>query len=83
MHIDPAAVEADVLDYLCGRYQGLGQTELAVFIASRRAARGVTFATWLGSLDTAVLSPDARGLLLADLDATISSLALARDGGHR
>ena len=78
MHLDPAAVEADVLDYLAGKYAG--EAELLGAIASRRAARGITFASWLMGLDTAPLSDEARVRLLADLGATISSLAQAR--GH-
>ena len=77
LSLDPAAVEADVLDYLAGRYDGLGERALVEFIAKRQAARGVTFATWLGGLDAATLSPAERARLMADLDATISSLVQA------
>lgn len=78
LHLDPAAVEADVLDYLSSRYEGLGVCELVDLIAARRAARGVRFTVWLGSLDTVPLSAEARARLLTDLHATIGSLALAR-----
>ena len=77
MHLDPAAVEADVLDYLAGRYADVGERELAAFIAKRQTARGITFASWLIAIDSAVLSASSRSRLLADLDATLSSLVRA------
>jgi len=77
-HLDPAAVEADVLDYLADRYAKLGRTALFDFIERRRQARGVAFAAWLAGLDTAPLPADAAALLKSDLHATIASLARPR-----
>lgn len=82
IHLDPLAVEADILDYLEGRYSAGGETELARFIARRRSSRGITFASWLGSLETAGLSVEASEALRRDLAATISSLAHAHGGVH-
>ena len=82
MHLDPRAVEADVLDYLAERYKASRQSELAGFVADRNAARGVTFASWLIGIDSAALTVSARTRLLADLGATISSLANSGGGGH-
>ena len=83
MHLDEAAVETDILEYLQGRYDAAGESDLAAFLAARRAGHGETFATWLIGLDAAPLAPEARTRLLSDLDATISSLANARGGGQR
>lgn len=81
LHVDASAAEADILDYLAGRYEGLEERELEAFVAGRRTARGTTFSTWLIGIDTAELSLAARARLLADLDATISSLASAAGRG--
>ena len=78
IHLEPAAVEADVLDYLDQRYAADGERELAEFLTARRRSRGVTFASWLIGLDTGPLSDAARARLLADLDTTISSFARSR-----
>lgn len=78
LHLDPAAVEADVLDYLGARYERDGPPELVTFIEHRRQQRGLTFASWLIGLDSAALSEPARARLLTDLAATLSSLARAR-----
>lgn len=75
MHLDPAAVEADILEYLCARYEAAGEAELTAFMAQRRAAHGLTFASWLMGLDHTALPAAARERLLADLEATIGSLA--------
>ena len=82
MHLDPTAVEADVLDYLAARYEAEGNTGPARLIAERRAARGIGFASWLIGLDVAPMPEAARARLLADLETVISSLAAAA-GGHR
>ncbi len=82
LHLDTGAVEADILDYLAGRYGTGVEPELADFVAKRIAMCGVTFAVWLASLDTAPLSPPAATRLKADLHATIGSLAGARSGSH-
>ena len=75
LHSIRKAVEADMLDYLAGRYAG--ERELARFVAARAGSRGVTFATWLGDLDRAPLSAAASDRLRTDLATTISSLAAA------
>jgi hypothetical protein len=78
LHLDPTTVEADLLDWLAGRYAANGDHELAAVVAARRGERRGTFASWLIALDTAALSEMARRRLMADLDVTISSLARAR-----
>ena len=75
LHLDAAAVEADVLDYLVTRYERLENRELVAFIAARQVAHGMSFASWLMGLDVAPLAAASRMRLLADLDATVSSLA--------
>ena len=44
LHLDPGAIEADVLDYLAQRYASDGAAELVAFIDRRRQQRGITFA---------------------------------------
>ncbi len=75
LHLDPAAVEADVLDYLSERYSSGVHPELVALLQARRDERGITFASWLTSLDAVRLPEAARGILLADLGVTIASLA--------
>jgi hypothetical protein len=81
LHLDAVAVEADILDYLATRYL-TKDSELADFVAARTRSRGVTFAVWLASLDTAPLSLGAAARLRSDLHATLASLADARHGSH-
>lgn len=82
IHLDPAAVEMDVLDYLADRYQAQGRRDLVELVADRRERRGVTFASWLGGLDTAPLAAESRACLMADLAATILSLAQTPGDGR-
>ena len=78
LHLDPAAVEADVLDHLAERYAAQGLHALVDVLSHRRASRGVTFASWLMEIDTAPLETAVRMRLLADLGATLASLARPR-----
>lgn len=78
LHLDPAAVEADMLDYLAAHYKAEGLGELSRLIEARQGSQGKTFSTWLMGLDTEPLTAQARARLIRDLGTTLSSLATAR-----
>lgn len=72
VHIDPAMVESDILDYLADKY---GQGALADCLAARQDKREGAFAIWLAGLDESQLGPDDLAQLKHDLAVTLGSLS--------
>ena len=72
--IDPAAVEADILDYLALKYRAAGVPALAAFVAARQLQPAGAFGGWLARLDQAPLPASAIEVLQSDLAATLRSI---------
>jgi hypothetical protein len=72
-------MEADILDYMRGRYAGEGLHDLAALLDARAAAREATdipalpFRAWLLRLPQAALSAASRDRFVTDLTATLES----------
>ena len=79
VHVDPAMVEADILEYLADKYRGAGLTALAAFIRARSACPQPAFAIWLDGLDAAPLAPADLARLEADLATTLGSMGRHSD----
>lgn len=79
VHVDPAAVEADILEYLADKYQRAGLDALAGFVNARANRPVPAFAIWLDGLDAAALAPADLARLEADLGTTLGSMARHSD----
>lgn len=78
--LDPASIEADLIDYLAHRYKTEHRTELAAFVNERLEKRHKPFGQWLEALDEAPIEESDRLRLFADLRATLESMNSARQG---
>ena len=74
--IDASAIAQDLLIYLEDKYRNAGEVTLAEFVG-RSAGRASDFGDWLAGLDGDALTPQARGLLMADLRTTLASMSSA------
>ena len=72
--LDPTTVAQDLLIYLEDKYRSAGKGALADFLA-RSVDHARDFGDWLAALDHADLAPQARGLLMADLRTTLTSMS--------
>ena len=74
--IDASAVAQDLLIYLEDKYRNSGQQALAQFVG--QALGGARdFGSWLAGLDHADLEPQARALLIGDLQTTVNTMSRA------
>ena len=72
--IDASAVAQDLLIYLEDKYRNSGQQALAQFVG--QALGGARdFGGWLAGLDDAALEPQARALLIGDLQTTVNTMS--------
>ena len=72
--IDATAVAQDLLIYLQDKYRNSGQNALAAFVG-QALGRAVDFGDWLAGLDHAAMEPQARALLISDLQTTVSTMS--------
>lgn len=72
-------MEADILDYMRGRYAGEGLAPLVALLDAREAEREAgdiparPFRAWLATLPAAGVEPDALDRFMTDLAATLES----------
>ena len=77
--MDPAHMEADILDYMRGRYAAEAIAPLVALLDARERDREATdirplgFRAWLMRLPAAGLPPAALDRFVADLTATLES----------
>ena len=72
--IDASAVAQDLLIYLEDKYRHSGQQALAEFVG-QALGHARDFGDWLAGLDHAALEPQARALLIGDLQTTVSTMS--------
>ena len=72
--IDASAVAQDLLIYLEDKYRNSGQHNLAEFVG-QALGRARDFVDWLAALDDAALEPQARALLISDLQTTVNTMS--------
>ena len=64
----------DLLIYLEDKYRNANQAALAAFVA-QAMGRARSFGDWLAELDLAPLEPEARALLMGDLQASLNTMS--------
>ena len=72
--IDRAAVALDLLTYLEDKYRSSDKAPLATFVA-QGIAISRDFGEWLATLDSALLEPQDRALLMRDLKTTLDTMS--------
>ena len=72
--IDASAVAQDLLIYLEDKYRNSGRQVLAAFVG-QALGRACDFGDWLVGLDHAALEPQARALLMGDLQTTVNTMS--------
>lgn len=86
--MNPRDMEADILDYMRGRYATEGLHDLVALLDAREAAReaedipAAPFRAWLLRLPQSDASPAALDRFVADLTATLESFGPQENGNR-